>query len=223
VSSLRLLTRSSKRSTPSARSTAGADGQTLRVGHQRVAADDVDVTLRELAEAAAPGRLGAPHRGDVIALERFDEVAVHADDAGERHREVVAQRDVALAVVEEPVEQLVALVAVLAEQDVGVLERRRAQRREAERLEDAGDLVEHALAGEHHIGQIVAKTAQDARFDGGHGGDPLSGLREGGMGMGDGPQVALGDLAPGSTQRASPAPGEEAEQAAGEERRRDRR
>ena len=60
--------------------------------------------------------------------------AFHAHDAGERHGQVVAEGHVPIAVVLEAVEQLVALIAVFAEQHLGELERGGLEGAEAEGL-----------------------------------------------------------------------------------------
>ena len=88
----------------------------LDVGGDRQRADRVEVALHELAVAAALRVLAAPHRGDVVALERRAQlVDVLGDEARQRHRQVEPHADVAPAVVLKAVELLVGLVAPLAE------------------------------------------------------------------------------------------------------------
>ena len=50
---------------------------------------------------------------------------MHRGEAGERHGEVEAHRHVALAVILEAVDDAVVLAAALAQQNVGVFQRRR--------------------------------------------------------------------------------------------------
>ena len=95
-------------------------------------ADRVDVALVELAEAAPRGPVGAPHRLDLVALEELRQLAaVLGDDARERHRQVVAQREVGLARSASCSPRfrilkisLVAFLAVLADQRLDVLDGR---------------------------------------------------------------------------------------------------
>ena len=61
-------------------------------------ADDVDVGLIELAEAAALGALAAVDLADLIAAEGEGEVVVvQGHILGQRHRQVKAQRQVGVA------------------------------------------------------------------------------------------------------------------------------
>ena len=58
-------------------------------------ADRVDVALKELAKPPARRAIGAPDRLNLIALEKPRQlVLVLGDDARERHRQVVAQRQI---------------------------------------------------------------------------------------------------------------------------------
>ncbi|MGC4121722.1 MAG: hypothetical protein QM765_45530 [Myxococcales bacterium] len=96
-------------------------------------------------------------------------------DAGERDGQVVAQRGVGqvllqhrlaalehaaqgLAAVQDPEDELVALVAVLAHQRVQALHRRRLERVEAVLAVDAADHVEDELAAAHVARQEVARA-----------------------------------------------------------------
>src|SRR5690606_18076104 len=69
----------------------------LGVGQRAGGAHDVRVALGELAEAPLGGAVGAPDRRHLIAAEGEPDLRVHRHDPGQRHREVVAQRLVALA------------------------------------------------------------------------------------------------------------------------------
>ena len=128
-------------------------------------------TLDELAVAAALRVLATPDLADLVALEGQGQLAgVRGHEAGERHGQVEAQRHPPSAVVGEPVDLLVGLVAALAEQDLRVLERRRVDRAEAVGAVDGPRRV-HRLARQHDVGQVVAEALQHPRFDAGHGGD----------------------------------------------------
>ena len=122
-------------------------------------ADGVEVALPELAVAALAGVLAAPDRAHVIALERRAELAdVLGREAGERHRQVEAQGHVAVAMIAEAVDELVGFVAALAEQDLGVFQGRRVDRREAVGAIDAPGLFQQLLARDHQFRQIIAET-----------------------------------------------------------------
>src|SRR5204863_9670597 len=123
--------------------------------------------LVELAEPAARGTIGAPHRLDLVALEESRQLAaVLGDDARERDREVVAEREIGLAgglpfaAAQHLVYELVALFAVLAGQRLDVLECRRLERFEAVALVDAAHDVDHILTPPHVAGQEVAHPAR---------------------------------------------------------------
>src|SRR5215210_4625671 len=80
----------------------------------------VNVALVELAEAPARGAVCAPDGLNLVALEKLREpLAVLCDDARERHRQIVAQRQIGfagllvLAALEDFEDELVALLAVL--------------------------------------------------------------------------------------------------------------
>ncbi len=61
------------------------------IGDQAGRASDVDIALVELAEATARRPIRAPDRLDLVALVERREVLVVGDDAGQRHRQVIAQ------------------------------------------------------------------------------------------------------------------------------------
>src|SRR5207247_6837885 len=108
-----------------------ADGrEDLHFDQQRRRADRVDVALIELAKSPARWTVRAPDRLDLIPLEESRQlVLVLRHDARERHGQVVAQREVrvagvlVLAALQDLENQLVAFLAVLAEQRLDVLER----------------------------------------------------------------------------------------------------
>ena len=86
---------------PDARKQIVDDQRGLDVGGDGRRADRVEVALHELAVAAALRVLAAPHRGDVIALERQCRARAMcwATKRAERHRQVEPHADVAAAVV----------------------------------------------------------------------------------------------------------------------------
>ena len=143
-------------------------------------AEEVDVALIEFAEAPALRPVRAPHGLDLVALEPPGQVVpVPRHDAGERHREVVAepevrqlrdagvggQRGQALTPLQDAEDELVALVAILPEQHVEPLHRRRLERDEAVPLVRALDLIDDHPARSHRAGEEVAHAARGLRRD----------------------------------------------------------
>ena len=122
----------------------------LRIGGDGSRADRVGVELHELAEAARSRLLVAEHpAGPVAAIGLGQALVVLRDVAGERRRQVVAQRQPLLVVVEEREHALVRPVLVgqeLAER-LGVFDQRGLDRLEAVALVDAADARHHALGG----------------------------------------------------------------------------
>ena len=148
----------------------GAGGEQLRLDRHRRRAGGVDVALVELAEASLLRPVGAPHRLDLVALEGLRQgAAVLGDDPGQRHGEVVAQRQVGfaapavLAALEDLEDQAVAFLAVLPGEGLDVLDRRRLERFEAVALVDLGDHRDHVLAAPDVSGQEVAHAARRRR------------------------------------------------------------
>ena len=76
-----------------------ADGaEKLRLDDERRRANRIDIALEELAEAPPRGSIGAPDGLNLIPLEELRQlVLVLGDDARERNRQVVAQREIRLA------------------------------------------------------------------------------------------------------------------------------
>src|SRR6185295_10035649 len=100
----------------------------FRFDDRRGRAERVDVALVELAETAARRPVGAPHRLNLVSLEQPRQLAlVLRDDARERHGQVVAEREVGLpgclvlAALEDLEYELVAFLAVFAEECLDVL------------------------------------------------------------------------------------------------------
>src|SRR4051812_8096996 len=88
------------------------------------------------------------------------------NDARQRHRQVVAQREIGLtarlvlAALQNLEYELVAFIAVLPHQRVDVFDRRRLERFEAVTLVNALDDADHVLAASHVFGQEVAHAAR---------------------------------------------------------------
>ena len=148
-----------KLSKPSRSSTSLTDDSTST-------STSVDVALVELAEASLRRAIGAPHRLDLISLEKLRQVVlILRDDARERHREVVSQREVrfaaglVLAALEDLEDELVALFAVLPEERLNVLERRRFERLESVPLVHLADDTNDVLPPSDVVGQKVTGTA----------------------------------------------------------------
>lgn len=137
----------------------------LGVGHPRGGAHDVGVALVKLAEAALLRSVCAPHGLDLVALERERQRAVHRDDPGQRHGEVVAERHVrlalapALAALEDAEDELLALVAVLAHQRFDALDGGRLERLEAVPREELADDADDVEAAVHRLGEQIAGAA----------------------------------------------------------------
>src|SRR5437773_6686714 len=142
-------------------------GAQFRFDHRRRRAERIDVALIELAEAAARWTIGAPHRLDLVALEQPGQLAlILRDNARERHSEVIAQGQVGLssrlvlAALENLEYELVAFLAVLAEERLDVLDSRRFERFEAVALVDARDDGDDVLAAPYVLRQEIAHAAR---------------------------------------------------------------
>jgi len=149
----------------------GEQADDLGVGGHARHAHDVHVALVELAVAALLGPVAAPHGRDVIAPEGHREVVfVHRHVARQRHRQVIAQRELFLAAGVLRVEdQLVGFFAGLAQQGIEHFERGRGDRLEAERLEHVRDHAEDVLALQYFVRQKVAHPFRQPGVDRGHG------------------------------------------------------
>ena len=113
----------------------GHRGAQLGFDHHRFRSDGVDVALIELAKPAARRPIGAPDRLNLIPLEEPRQLApMLGHHPRQRHRQVVAQRQIGLAgrlvlaAAKHLENQLVAFFAVLAGEGLDVLERRRFER-----------------------------------------------------------------------------------------------
>ena len=129
------------------------NGDDLGIRQGGAGADDIGVALVELAVAAPLGTLGAPDFVYLVALERPAEILVHREHPGQRHGQVVAQSDLALAAIKESIEEGIGLFAGLAGEGLGVLEGRRGEGLEAEPLEHVGGGSNDALGEAHPVRQ----------------------------------------------------------------------
>ncbi len=137
--------------------------QLIDFGDRSGRADRVDVALIELAEASARRPVGAPDGLNLVTLEELRQIVlVLRDDAGERNGQVVAQRQIrfaallVLAAAQDLENQLVAFLAVLAEQRLDVLERRRLERLEPIAFVHTADDPDDVLAPADVVGKKIA-------------------------------------------------------------------
>ena len=161
------------------------DAHQFDFGRQAAAADNVDVALVEFAVTALLWTVGTPYRLYLIALEREDDIVLVLHHvACERDRKVITQplfadlcgqgarivhvlgRNVggAVARIENPEQQLVPLVAVLAQQRGEVLHGGRFERRESVGAEYAFDGIEDICAAHHLDRREVARPFWYRRF-----------------------------------------------------------
>ena len=145
----------------------GDRAENVRLDHGRRRPDRIDIALKELAEPSARRPVRAPHRLNLIPFEDLrDLVLILRDDARERHREVVPEREIGfagvlvLAALEDLEDQLVAFLAVLPEQRLDVLERRRLERLEAVALVHTSNDVDDVFPPTDVIGKKVAGSAR---------------------------------------------------------------
>ena len=110
----------------------------------------------------------APDGAEVVALEGGAELAdVHGGEAGKRDGQVEAQGHVAVALVAEAVQLPLHLgVGVhFADEDFGVLKRRRVDGRKAVGAVHLPGLVHEPLARDHQFRRVVAEALQEAGSD----------------------------------------------------------
>ena len=138
---------------------------------RRARPDRVDVALIELSKPSARRPIGPPHRLNLVALEEPRQLAaVLGDDARQRHRQVVAQRQVrfprclVLTTAQDLENQLRALVAVLPGERLDVLQRRRFERLEAIAPIDVPDHANHVVPAPYIVGQKITHSARGARL-----------------------------------------------------------
>src|SRR5215475_2775977 len=138
----------------------GADD--LRVGQRRRGAEGVQVALGELAVPAPARPVRAPDRPDGVALVRNRQLAaVGGGHPRQRHGQVVTQGQVGLAgplvlaAAQDLEDELVAVLAVLAHEDLGPLEGGGGERLEPVAGEHRPDERERALPGLELAGKEV--------------------------------------------------------------------
>ena len=131
---------------------------------QRAVADDVDVRLIELTEAAALSALAAVDLADLVAPERKRQfIIVQRNVLRQRHGEVEAQAQIGVAL-RKAVDLLLRLAAAFGKQDLAGLEQRRVQRREAVERIGGTDRLHDALHLLLRSGQQLHKARQGAGF-----------------------------------------------------------
>ncbi len=146
-------------------------GADLDLDNRRARPDGVDVALIELTKPAARRPIRPPHRLNLVALEEPRQLAAMlGDDARQRHRQVVAQRQVrfpgglVLTTAQDLENQLRALVAVLPRERLDVLERRRFEGLEPIALIDVPDHANHVVPAPYIVGQKITHAARGARL-----------------------------------------------------------
>ena len=153
----------------------------LHLAQQRARADHVHVALVEFAVTPLLRTVGTPHGLHLVTLEREGQFALMLHDiAREGDGQIVAQPLLAdvrgaaqlpvrkargvVARVENPEQELVALVAVLAQQRREVLHRGGFERCETVGAEHLPDRVENVVAAHHLRGGEVARAFGYRRF-----------------------------------------------------------
>ena len=154
---------------PSRSSAIGRHHADLGIGRDRGRADRVGVELQELPEPARAGLLVAEHRPDPIgAVGLWQGVEMLGHVAGERRRQVVAQRQPALVIVLEREHALVGPVEVGQEfaERLGIFDEGRLDRLEAIELVGLADR-RHDPVGGRKIGRAaVGEAARQPRLQG---------------------------------------------------------
>ena len=131
----------------------------------------------ELAKAPTRWAIGAPDGLNLVPLEKLRQlVVILRHDASERNSEIVPQRQIGLAAgpvlsaAENLVNQLVAFLAVFADERLDVLERRRLERLEAVPLvhvaNDTNDVLAPADVGRQEITCAAGRLNVSGRQDG---------------------------------------------------------
>ena len=138
------------------------------VGGGRGGPNRIGVELHELAEASRSRLLVAIDLPDAIgAIRLWQRVEVLRDIAGQRRRQIVAQRQPLLVVVLKRKHALVGPVLIGQEfaERVGIFDRRRLQRLEAIKLIDGANRLQHFAGGGEFGAAAVGEAAGDAGFD----------------------------------------------------------
>ncbi len=140
----------------------------LGIGGRRGGTDGVGIELHELAEAPRPRLLVPEHPAVAVGAVRLREpLVVLRDVAGERRRQVVAERQPLLVVVLEREHAFVRTVLVRQElaERLGIFDERRLHRLEAVTLVDGADPHHHRLGGTDGRRITVGKATGQARLD----------------------------------------------------------
>jgi hypothetical protein len=135
-----------------------ADQEAFTIGPNARLTDDVYVALHELSKSPSPRLLCTPDRRDLIATKWHLKVSMLGYDASQGYGEVISKGHRASAVILEAVKELVTLVSVFAEQDIGVLQRRCGQGSEPEGLEHFRDLTQNLLSREVALREIIPEA-----------------------------------------------------------------
>src|SRR5262249_1507435 len=140
-------------------------GEHLGVDDRRGRSDRIEIALKELAKSPFRRPIRTPYRLDLIPLEELRQRAlVLRDDARERDGEVVPQREIrfagvlVLAALQDLENELVAVLAVLPEERLDVLERRRLERLVAVLLVDVADHTHDVLTPADVVRQKIARA-----------------------------------------------------------------
>src|SRR2546423_3531066 len=146
-------------------------GDQFRLYDHRTRAEYIDVALIELPEAPPRGTIGAPNGLNLIAFEKLRQIVlILRDDARERNRQIVAQREIGLAglfmlaALENFEDELIAFFTVLAHQGLDIFDRRSLQRLETVPLVNLFNNADHMLALAHVGRQRVPHTARRLCF-----------------------------------------------------------
>ena len=125
-------------------------------------ADDIDITLIEFAEAALLGTFAAVYLAHVVTLEGENEVVVvRRNVTCERNGQVETKGKIVVALV-ETVDLLFGLAACFCEEDLGKLDGRRIDRKEAEAFVYAADRIVHIVEKNLVGGEKLHKAGQDS-------------------------------------------------------------
>ncbi len=111
-------------------------------------ADRVDIELQELAKAAGPWFIGAPHRADCVSTKRLWQFLVLSDDASERNGVIEPQAELFLFGILNHEDGLLNFLAAGAGQHVKIFDRGSGQRNEPVEFVDASHHVDHVLTGQ---------------------------------------------------------------------------
>ena len=144
-------------------------GDDFRIRADASDANNIGIHLPKFAITSPLWPLAAEDRRDVIALEGEGDLALMLrDHARQRHRQVIAHRQglAFAAAVPRCVDELLGILAIIAEERRVPLQHGGGERLIAVALEDLGDGVQHGVAPQHRLGQKIAKSLRIPRLDG---------------------------------------------------------